>query len=268
MDASAAMPPGAVASADTAMTPTPLSATQGIAPNTEPERTSRAPEGRTQPPAAEARGLQSAAPPAATATAFAANGPGGQLAGPGPFATAAPAGEADTDAALAAALSADMGPRTGPAGPPPAALPEGPRPANLPQHLAAQVLQVTRSTSGAPIELSLNPAELGRLRISMTPAETGLHVVLQAERADTMDLLRRHADLLTQEFRAAGYERISFAFSDGAGFSASRDGAAQPLPRDLPAGRGDAPPGPEGTPAAPVAAGLAIRLTDTLDIRL
>lgn len=46
------------------------------------------------------------------------------------------------------------------------------------------------------VELMLEPQELGRLRITMVTRETGLFVMLSAERAETIDLMRRNSEEL------------------------------------------------------------------------
>lgn len=38
-------------------------------------------------------------------------------------------------------------------------------------------------------------------------------MVILADRPETQELMRRHIDVLAQEFRSLGYERISFSFN-------------------------------------------------------
>lgn len=77
-----------------------------------------------------------------------------------------------------------------------------------------------------PLEIALNPEELGRVRMSFSPIENGVVVMISAERAETLDLMRRHLDLLAEEFRRAGYQEIGFRFDDGSG-QRDRTGAQQ-----------------------------------------
>ena len=58
--------------------------------------------------------------------------------------------------------------------------------------------------------------ELGRVKLSMKQAENGLGVFIAAERAETIDLLRRHIDQLAQQLRDLGYRDVQFSFSDNA----------------------------------------------------
>lgn len=106
---------------------------------------------------------------------------------------------------------------------------DAPARSDLPRHVAAQLAEaVHRSGSGdRPIEVTLNPAELGRVRISMAPGDSTIIVTVLAERGETLDLMRRHADQLAQDFHDLGYGSTEFAFgqnSDGQG--GAQDGAA------------------------------------------
>ena len=62
------------------------------------------------------------------------------------------------------------------------------------------------------IELQLHPKELGRLRFVMSPGEGQMLVQIFAERPETLEALRRHAELLTQELFSEGFENTNFSF--------------------------------------------------------
>lgn len=143
---------------------------------------------------------------------------------------------------------------TAPAPAPPPQVAEPLRPPTPPPPAApAQIAQALQDAPDGRVSLVLNPEELGRLRLSMVPTETGLNVTILAERDDTAALLRRHADELMQEFRALGYDEIAFDF-------AGRNSA----PPDSPPERLEAEdmplPAPPRPGAAPPATGLDIRL--------
>lgn len=78
-----------------------------------------------------------------------------------------------------------------------------------------QIVEVLHKSPDRPIELVLNPEELGRVRMSMTTTDGGISVAILAERPETLDFLRRHIDLLGQDFKALGYENIAFSFGNG-----------------------------------------------------
>lgn len=94
-------------------------------------------------------------------------------------------------------------------------------PLNRPEvmrHVAQQLTDAARRMPDRPIELALNPEELGRVRLTFTATENSISVAVVAERGETMELLRRHIETLAQEFRDLGYKDVNFDFSrSGAG---------------------------------------------------
>lgn len=83
----------------------------------------------------------------------------------------------------------------------------------VPAPLAAALSDLLLRRTDGPVELTLSPEELGRVRLNLSPDGTGLHVTVQVERSDTLDLLRRNSDLLLQEIRAQGFSGATFSFS-------------------------------------------------------
>ncbi|MEM9966511.1 MAG: flagellar hook-length control protein FliK [Pseudomonadota bacterium] len=86
---------------------------------------------------------------------------------------------------------------------------------DLPTHIARQIADVAQQMPNRPVDISLNPEELGRVRLSMTAQDAGLMVVILAERPETLDIMKRHISTLGQEFQAMGYEDVSFSFAGG-----------------------------------------------------
>lgn len=80
-----------------------------------------------------------------------------------------------------------------------------------------QVSEAARLTSGAGIEIALSPEELGSVRLRLSGVDGQMSVVVHADRPETLDLLRRHIDSLSQEFRAIGYGDVAFSFQSGEG---------------------------------------------------
>jgi len=72
---------------------------------------------------------------------------------------------------------------------------------------------VHRNGGDRGVDLLLNPAELGRVRISLSPSDAGMTVQILADRPETLDLIRRNIDLLAQDFQSLGYEATDFAFA-------------------------------------------------------
>lgn len=116
----------------------------------------------------------------------------------------------------------------------------------------AQAAQILVRTPNQPVEISLNPEELGRVRMALTTTDTGVSLVITTERADALDLMRRHIDQLAQDFKNLGYESIEFAFHQGRsgdhGANSQDQGATvrtadpeespAPLPQNRPASAG------------------------------
>ena len=85
--------------------------------------------------------------------------------------------------------------------------------ADLPTRVAMQLADAARQLPDRPVEITLSPEELGKVRLSFQLSENGaMHVVIAAERAETLDLLRRNIDSLMSEFRDLGYENSGFSF--------------------------------------------------------
>ena len=82
-------------------------------------------------------------------------------------------------------------------------------------HVARQMVEVMSQAAHRPTEIALSPEELGRVRLSVQTDDGVITVNIIAERADTLDLMRRHIDQLGQSFRAMGYESITFSFGQG-----------------------------------------------------
>ena len=88
-----------------------------------------------------------------------------------------------------------------------------PQPSVTSSHITQQVAAAIAQSSGGSIEITLNPEELGRVRVLLTPSDNGTLVALQSERPDVLDALRRHIDLLAQDLGDAGFENLEFDFS-------------------------------------------------------
>lgn len=86
---------------------------------------------------------------------------------------------------------------------------------DLAASVAAQVANAVRQSSDRAVEISLNPVELGRVRMVLSALDAGITVNILADRPDTLDLMRRNIDELGKSFADMGYENISFSFSQG-----------------------------------------------------
>ncbi len=87
--------------------------------------------------------------------------------------------------------------------------------AETPAAIARQMAEALQKLPDRPVEISLNPKELGRVRMNISAVEAGITVTIVTERPETLDLMRRNIDQLVREFEAIGYNDINFAFSEG-----------------------------------------------------
>lgn len=79
--------------------------------------------------------------------------------------------------------------------------------------VARQVADRLMGRAEGHLEVVLSPEELGKVRLLITAGEA-LSVMVSADRPETFDLLRRHADILAKELREAGLEGADVCFSE------------------------------------------------------
>lgn len=154
--------------------------------------------------------------------------PGSALAaasqGPGPTANGVAAPLADTGAmtASAAPLATSPGSVSPHSGAVPVAGGDPSQssvrdPATGPSHSHTpperQIVEALHSHRGGRVELSLSPEELGRVTLTLETRGENLALSVQADRPETLDLLRRNLPDLARELRDIGYGALSFSFS-------------------------------------------------------
>ena len=108
------------------------------------------------------------------------------------------------------------------------------------------------------VELTLAPEELGRIRLTLQGSDGRMTVTVHADRAETLDLLRRNIDMLAQDFRDLGYAHTSFAF--GGGGSEPPPRSLSPRPPSAPAPEAAVAPGFHRSAVTVPAEGLDLRL--------
>lgn len=134
--------------------------------------------------------------------------------------------------------------------------------AELPQHIPRQLAELINISGNKSVEVALSPEELGRVKLSITQAESGIVVNILAERPDTLDLLRRHIDQLNQELKLLGYQSSEFSFSQEGGNSAAD---TNPAPAVITSNNEDSvtdpvPPSSDAPDDLPSQTGLDIRI--------
>ena len=113
------------------------------------------------------------------------------------------------------------------------------------------------------IELRLDPVELGRVVFEMTTERGQLHLIVTCERAETLDLMRRHAEQLLQDLRASGFSGSTLDFAQWSNRQERRESG------DLPdAGHEEGGTGPAASPARSTYTRQTARPDGGLDLRL
>ena len=87
-----------------------------------------------------------------------------------------------------------------------------------PRLVAAQMAEALATKGERNIDIALSPEELGRVKMRVSTTDTSVVVAITTERPETSELMRRHINELSEEFRRMGFEDISFEFS-GEGMS-------------------------------------------------
>jgi len=91
-----------------------------------------------------------------------------------------------------------------------------PRPAaELARDAARQIGAQVISLGKGRFELSLSPTELGKVEMMLQDSENRLTLIVNAERPETMDLIRRHIGLLELELRQMGLGNLSLQLGTG-----------------------------------------------------
>jgi len=130
----------------------------------------------------------------------------------------------------------------------------------IPRQIATQLADLARQMPDRPVELTLNPEELGRVRMTLNASDNAISVTLAVERPETADLLRRSLDALAEEFRALGYSDVTFSFSGGETQQDSPDSRSET--------HGTVPPAGDPETDLPEPARATLDLGAGMDLRL
>lgn len=123
--------------------------------------------------------------------------------------------------------------------------------------IAEQLPHLVTKAEKQTVELRLDPPELGRVTIHLTTHDQQVTAHITADRTDTVDLMRRHAELLTATLARAGFSQADLSFQQGK--NQSNQGGFEPFT--------SAPNGFESDEPAPLAP-AETGLNGRLDIRL
>jgi len=82
--------------------------------------------------------------------------------------------------------------------------------AHQPVHL--QVASHLAAAVDGPVEVTLSPEELGRVRMMVTQSDGGVTIQFNAEKPETLDAMRRNIDDLAAELGDLGFSDMTFSF--------------------------------------------------------
>jgi len=88
-------------------------------------------------------------------------------------------------------------------------------PAPVATQISEQLPHLLKKTEKQSVELRLDPPELGRVTIHLTTHDQQISAHVVADRVDTVDLMRRHAELLTATLARAGFAQADLSFQQG-----------------------------------------------------
>ncbi|QEW22742.1 Flagellar hook-length control protein FliK [Marinibacterium anthonyi] len=134
--------------------------------------------------------------------------------------------------------------------------------------IGRQLAPSIMAAADGSVDIALSPKELGHVRMSLSVTDTGVTLLVSAERPETIELMRRHSSELSAALREMGYENIAFSF--GTGGDAGSAGGAQDQNQTgaaVTSEGGDSDPMPNGGAAEPASSGR-IAPDGSLDIRI
>jgi hypothetical protein len=133
--------------------------------------------------------------------------------------------------------------------------------------LAVALKQAAKPGGTDRIEIQLRPASLGAVDVQLNVAHDGrVTAVIAADRADTLDLLRRDASGLEQALRDAGLQADSGSLSFN--LRGESRSFSQGAPHSPPSATGAYVAGPDDAPAADLPAPTRRRHAGRLDIHV
>lgn len=81
--------------------------------------------------------------------------------------------------------------------------------------ISNQLGEVILRERNGDVEVTLTPEDLGSVRLSIRPGDSGHIITIWAERPETLEAARRAADLLQRDLRESGFGEAELSFSGG-----------------------------------------------------
>lgn len=100
------------------------------------------------------------------------------------------------------------------------------------QQIVGSLPNPLREIGSGTVEITLDPPELGRVRLSLLETGGSMTLSIVAERPETADLMRRNVDLLNQEFARSGLDAPNVRVDAGSGGNDGSAGRREEIPED------------------------------------
>lgn len=134
--------------------------------------------------------------------------------------------------------------------------PGGTHAAGVSRQIAGAVVEYR----GAEAQVVLDPEELGQVRLTVSLEDGGTLIRIVAERPETAELMRRHADLLLQDLAGSGVPQARLSFASGGEAGGGREGTGRPQPPREAPGAGSHAAAEAEAHARPARRGLDMRV--------
>ena len=92
-----------------------------------------------------------------------------------------------------------------------------------PQVVTQQIAVAVSQTQSQDFEIRLDPEELGKLRIVLSPKDGGYDIMITADRDQTLELIKRNANELADQFEQMGYGGSTMSFASSQDTPTSED---------------------------------------------
>lgn len=86
--------------------------------------------------------------------------------------------------------------------------------ADLAATISRQIAGMAGASSENSVALLLSPEELGRVAMTLSTKGDGISVALLIDRPETLELMRRHIEILTRDLRELGFAHVDVSFGN------------------------------------------------------
>ena len=126
---------------------------------------------------------------------------------------------------------------------------------DIPRNLAMQMTQGVKGHTNGVVEITLQPEELGRIKMTISTLETGIAISVLAERSETFEMMRRYATALTKELESLGFDTVDLSFAQTEQNGTDRERPEEPQGKST-----------SDKPEAGAKLGISLEIVDATDL--